>query len=460
MSLFDNWKINKTICLINKENYGAFIQMTDFKKQNLEEKIFKLTSEYYREYHENIEFKPGVTKIGYAGRVFDQYDMINGVKSMLDYWLTSGPFTEKFETLMQNYFNSSRALLVNSGSSANLLMMATLCSKNIPNHLKEGDEVITPAVTFPTTLTPIVQNNLVPVFVDCNPGEYNIDTSKIENAITDKTRCIFIPHTVGIPADMEKLIEIAEKYKLFLLEDGCDCLGAKWDGRLMGTFGDMSSISFYPAHHMTMGEGGMVIVNNRLMRKNALSIRDWGRDCWCDPGQNDTCGKRFEWQLGELPFGYDHKYIYSNLGYNLKATDMQAALGCSQFDKLPSFIKARQDNANYYLESFSDLSDKFILPKIPNKAEPSWFGFPVTLKDNVDKIKFVSWLEESKIETRQVFGGNILKQPGFMNINHRISGNLDGTNKIMSNTIFFGVYPGITEDMREYVVDKIYSFFK
>ena len=433
--------------------------MNNNRKLDLEEKIYRLTSDYFHEIHNKNEFIPGLTKIGYAGRVFDQDDMINGVQSMLDYWLTSGPYTEKFENLMQEYFGSNRALLVNSGSSANLLMVATLCSKNIKNPIKPQDEVITPAVTFPTTLTPIIQNNLVPVFVDCEPGEYNINPKLIENAITDKTRCIFVPHTVGIPADMDILSDLANKYNLFLLEDGCDCLGATWDGKLMGTFGDMSSISFYPAHHMTMGEGGMVIVNNRFLKKTALSIRDWGRDCWCEPGQNDTCGKRFDWKLGDLPYGYDHKYIYSNLGYNLKATDMQAALGCSQFRKLPDFISKRKSNANYYLKMFRELSEHLILPKVPDKAEPSWFGFPITLREHVDKLKFVRHLEESKIETRQVFGGNILKQPGFMNINHRISGSLDGTEEIMERTIFFGVYPGISEEMRSYVCDKVKGFF-
>lgn len=434
--------------------------MKNTKKENLEEKIYDLTTQYYQHVHAKKDFIPGVTKIGYAGRVFDEKEMINGIKSILDYWLTSGPFTEQFETLMKEYFNCSQSLLVNSGSSANLLMLASLCSNNVDNHLNDGDEVITPAVTFPTTLTPIVQNNLVPVFVDCNPGEYNINPSKIEDAITGKTRCIFVPHTVGIPADMDVISQIAKKYNLFLLEDGCDCLGAKWDGQLMGTFGDMSSISFYPAHHMTMGEGGMVIVNNRLFRKTALSIRDWGRDCWCEPGNNNTCGKRFDWQLGELPYGYDHKYIYSNLGYNMKATDMQAALGCSQYKKLPAFIEVRQENANYYLETFAELSNHLILPDIPTKAEPSWFGFPVTLREHVDKLKFVEFLEDAKIETRQVFGGNILKQPGFKNIKYRISGNLDGSDKIMERTIFFGVYPGISHEMREYVSDRVKKFFK
>ena len=433
--------------------------MQDINKDILEEKIFDLTRKYYQQVHLKKDFKPGITKIGYAGRVFDQDDMINGIQSILDYWLTSGPFTQKFETLMKEYFNCSKALLVNSGSSANLLMLATLHSNNVEGKMRDGDEVITPAVTFPTTLTPIVQNNFIPVFVDCNPGEYNIDPDKIENAITDKTRCIFVPHTVGIPADMDAISDIAKKYNLFVLEDGCDCLGAKWNGQLMGTFGDMSSISFYPAHHMTMGEGGMVIINNRLVKKAALSIRDWGRDCWCEPGQNNTCGKRFDWQLGDLPYGYDHKYIYSNLGYNLKATDMQAALGCSQFKKLPAFIQARKENAKFYLDAFSDLSNELILPRVPEKAEPSWFGFPITLRENVDKIKFVEFLESAKIETRQVFGGNILKQPGFRDIKHRISGNLDGTNKIMERTIFFGVYPGISVEMREFVAERVKKFF-
>ena len=425
----------------------------------IKNKIFELTKKYYELEHTNNVFIAGKSKVPYAGRVYDYNDMINGVESILQYWLTSGPFTQEFEEIMSNYFNSPSALLVNSGSSANLLMVATLCSLNTKGHMSPGDEVITPAVTFPTTLTPIVQNNLVPVFVDCKPGEYNIDPTKIEDAISEKTKCIFIPHTVGIPGDMDAIMSIVNKYDLFLLEDGCDCLGAKWDNKLLGTFGDMSSISFYPAHHMTMGEGGMTIINNRFLKKTALSIRDWGRDCWCPPGQNDTCNKRFDWQLGDLPKGYDHKYIYSNLGYNLKVTDMQAALGCSQFKKLDSFIDKRRENANFYLKSFSKLDEYFIMPMIPEKANPSWFGFPITVRENVDKLKFVRWLEDVNIETRQVFGGNILKQPGFKNIKHRISGKLDGTDIIMNNTIFIGVYPGLTKEMREFVVNRIMDFF-
>ncbi len=432
--------------------------MSNDKK--IKQQIFELAEEYYNIVHKDKKFIAGETKVPYAGRVFDQKEIINGIDSILQYWLTSGPFTDEFENIMKNYFSSFSSLLVNSGSSANLLMIATLCSNNTKNKLNPGDEVITPAVTFPTTLTPIIQNNLIPVFVDCEPGEYNIDAKKIEDAITKKTRCIFIPHTVGIPANMDTLMEICKKYDLFLLEDGCDALGATWDNKLIGTFGDMSSISFYPAHHMTMGEGGMVIINNRFLRKTALSIRDWGRDCWCPPGHNDTCGKRFNWELGDLPYGYDHKYIYSNLGYNLKVTDMQAALGCAQFNKLDHFIEARRKNANYLLSNFKELEEHFILPYVPEKANPSWFGFPLTIKEHVDKVKFVNFLEEANIETRQVFGGNILKQPGFKDIKCRISGDLTGTDKIMSNTIFIGVYPGLTKQMLEYVVNRVFEYFK
>jgi len=429
-------------------------------KDEVRNKIFELTELYYELEHSKKEFIPGKTKVGYAGRVFDSEELKYGVDSILKYWLTSGEYTKQFEENMRNYFKAKSSLLVNSGSSANLLMMSTLCSNNINNQIKPGDEVITPAVTFPTTLTPIIQNNLIPVFVDCKVGEYNIDINLIEDAISEKTRCIFIPHTVGIPANMDAIMKIVNKYNLFLLEDGCDCLGATWDNKLMGTFGDMSSISFYPAHHMTMGEGGMVVVNNSLMKKTALSIRDWGRDCWCNPGENNSCGRRFQWKLGDLPKGFDHKYIYSNLGYNLKATDMQAALGCAQFKKLDNFISARSRNADFFIENLKNLTDYLVLPIVPDKASPSWFGFPITLKDNVDKVKFVKYLEDAYIETRQVFGGNILKQPGFKDIACRISGNLNGTNSIMENTIFFGVYPGLTNQMLEYVLEKIQGFFK
>jgi CDP-6-deoxy-D-xylo-4-hexulose-3-dehydrase len=301
---------------------------------------------------------------------------------------------------------------------------------------------------------------LIPVFVDCQPGEYNIDMNQLESAIGPKTRCIFIPHTVGIPCDMDAVMDIAKRHDLWVLEDGCDALGATWNNKLVGTFGAMSSISFYPAHHMTMGEGGMVIVNDNGIRRTALSIRDWGRDCWCEPGVNNSCGMRFDWQLGQLPEGYDHKYIYSNLGYNLKVTEMQAAIGCAQFEKLPTFIETRRKNAKFYLDRLKALEDYIILPTWPEKAEPSWFGFPLTLKDHVDRRKFIQWLEEVNIETRLVFGGNILKQPGFMNIPRRIHGDLSGTEIIMNQTLFIGVYPGLTHEMLEFTAQRIESFFK
>ena len=429
-------------------------------KKEIESEILNLVDEYFTVAHAPKPFIPGQSKVSYAGRVYDSNEIKSGVESVLQYWLTAGPFARKFEETMKGYFGSQAALLVNSGSSANLVMIATLCSPQLKKHLTAGDEVITPAVTFPTTLTPIVQHGLIPVFVDCQPGEYNIDMNQLESAIGPKTRCIFIPHTVGIPCDMDAVMDIAKRHDLWVLEDGCDALGATWNNKLVGTFGAMSSISFYPAHHMTMGEGGMVIVNDNGIRRTALSIRDWGRDCWCEPGVNNSCGMRFDWQLGQLPEGYDHKYIYSNLGYNLKVTEMQASIGCAQFEKLPTFIEARRKNAKFYLDRFKALEDYIILPTWPEKAEPSWFGFPLTLKDNVDRRKFIQWLEEVNIETRLVFGGNILKQPGFMNIPRRIHGDLSGTETIMNQTLFIGVYPGLTHEMLEFTAQRIESFFK
>jgi CDP-6-deoxy-D-xylo-4-hexulose-3-dehydrase len=338
-------------------------------------------------------------------------------------------------------------------------MIATLCSEQTKNRLKPGDEVITPAVTFPTTLTPIVQNGSIPVFVDCQPGEYDVDATQLEAAVGPKTRCIFVPHTVGIPCNMDVIMEVARKHDLWVLEDGCDALGATWGGKLAGTFGAMSSISFYPAHHMTMGEGGMIVINHEGIRRTTLSIRDWGRDCWCEPGVSNTCGKRFDWQLGDLPQGYDHKYIYSNLGYNLKVSEMQAALGVAQFEKLPQFIAARRRHAEFYLQRFKKHEAHLILPRIPAKANPSWFGFPITLREHVERRKFIHWLESVNIETRLVFGGNILKQPGFKNIPRRVHGELTGTDAIMNRTLFIGVYPGLTTEMLEFVANRVDEFF-
>jgi len=416
---------------------------TERKAETIRDEIMGLVREYYGSVHARKTFTPGKTKVAYSGRVFDHTELEHGVESVLQYWLTAGPFANKFEQTMKEFFSSNAAYLVNSGSSANLVMIATLCSEQVKNRLKPGDEVITPAVTFPTTLTPVVQNGLIPVFVDCVPGEYDIDVSQLEAAVGPKTRCIFVPHTVGIPCNMDVIMEVARKH----------------DGKLVGTFGAMSSISFYPAHHMTMGEGGMVVVNHGGIRRTALSIRDWGRDCWCEPGVSNTCGKRFEWQLGDLPEGYDHKYIYSNLGYNLKVSEMQAALGVAQFQKLPQFIAARRRNAEFYFQRLKKHEAHLILPKVPAKANPSWFGFPITLREHIDRRKFINWLEAVNIETRLVFGGNILKQPGFKNIPRRVHGELKGTDTVMNQTLFIGVYPGLTTEMLEFAAERIDQFF-
>ncbi len=432
----------------------------DLSAAQLRDEILGLVTRYHAIAHAPKPFVPGQSKVPYAGRVYDDEELRFGVDSILQFWLTAGPFANQFEAQLRDYFGAKAAYLVNSGSSANLLMIATLLSPQIEDGLRRGDEVITPAVTFPTTLTPIVQNGLIPVFVDCQPGIYDVDVAQVEAAIGPKTRAIFVPHTVGLPCDLDALVAIAEKHNLWLLEDGCDALGSTWDGKLVGTFGAMSSISFYPAHHMTLGEGGMVVINKAGVRKTCLSVRDWGRDCWCETGVSDTCGKRFGWQLGGLPFGYDHKYIYSNLGYNLKVSEMQAAVGCAQFKKLPSFIAARRNNAAFYLERLKVHEEHIVMPVVHPKADPSWFCFPITLKPHIDRRKFIAYLEEAKIETRLVFAGNVLKQPGFEDIPRRVHGDLTGTDTIMNQTLFIGVYPGLTSEMRDYVADRIALFFK
>lgn len=434
----------------------------------LKAQILDLVAEYHRVAHQKPDFVPGEHRVTYAGRFYGPPEMVNLADASLDFWLTAGPYTEKFEARMKAFFGAQDFALVNSGSSANLLMVSTLCAVETPKllrgddppALKPGDEVITPAVTFPTTLAPILQNGLVPVFVDCEVGTYNVDPDAVAEAIGPKTRAIFAPHTVGIPFDVDRLATLAKEHGLWLLEDGCDALGATWDGKLVGTFGAMSSLSFYPAHHITMGEGGGVAVNHLRLKKVVRSLRDWGRDCWCDPGCNDTCKKRFGWQLGELPEGYDHKYIYSNIGYNLKATDMQAAIGLAQADRIPDFVAARRQNFRTFQQALAPYQDALILPTIHPKAEPSPFGFPITVREGVDRKRLVATLEAAKIETRQVFGGNILRQPGFLKIPRRVHGELTGSERIMNDTIFIGVWPGLTPPMIAHVVETIAGFVK
>jgi CDP-6-deoxy-D-xylo-4-hexulose-3-dehydrase len=435
-------------------------------KAVLKAEILERVRDYHALAHARPPFVPGKSRVHYSGRWYDEHEMVNLVDSSLDFWLTAGPYAEKFERKMQRFYKSADFLLVNSGSSANLLMVSTLCSRELrrylgsesPRPLEPGDEVITPAVTFPTTLTPIVQNGLVPVFIDCEVDTCNVNPNLLEGAVGPKTKAIFVPHTVGNPCDLEALTDVARRRGLWLLEDSCDALGGTFDGRLVGTFGAMASLSFYPAHHITMGEGGGVVVNHPRLKKTALSIRDWGRDCWCPPGCSNTCNKRFDWQLGELPAGYDHKYIYSNLGYNLKVTDMQAAIGLAQAEKIDRVVATRRHNFQRLYEGLLPLGDHLVLPRTDPRARSSPFGFPITVNRPLERAPLVRHLEAHQIETRLVFGGNILRQPGFLQLPHRVHGTLEQSDRIMRDTFFVGVYPGLTDEMIDYVVATIRQY--
>lgn len=435
--------------------------------EEIKAEIAELVAEYHRTAHARPAFEPGQTRLCYAGRVYDEREMQQLVDASLDFWLTAGPYANRFERAMRSRFGSRDFALVNSGSSANLAMVSTLCAQDLerwlpsdaPPPLRPGDEVITPAVTFPTTLAPIVQNRLVPVFVDCEIGTYNVDPELLEGAIGPRTRALFVPHTLGNPCDLSFLEELAERRGLWLLEDCCDALGATWEGRPCGSFGAMASLSFFPAHQMTMGEGGGVIVNARGLQRSLRSIRDWGRDCWCDPGCSDTCGRRFDWQLGDLPRGYDHKYVYSNIGYNLKATDLQAAVGLAQLDKLDGFIAARRRNFFRLRAALEPLEERLVLPRVDPRAEISPFGFPVTTRREEDRGGLVRHLEAARIETRLLFGGDILRQPGYRNIERRIHGSLARSDTIMRRTLFVGVYPGLSDAMIDYVAEQFHRYF-
>jgi CDP-4-dehydro-6-deoxyglucose reductase, E1 len=442
-------------------------QLAANSPEDLRSAILALVREYYSVAHGKKAFEPGKTRINYSGRVYGEQELSNLAEAALDFWLTLGPYGEKLESRMQSFYSSRDFVLVNSGSSANLLMVSTICSPELDqllgdsdkSRLLPGDEIITPAVTFPTTLTPIVQNRMVPVFVDCEVGTYNVDPALIEGAVGTRTRAILLPHTLGNPGAMDVVMDVAQRHNMWVLEDSCDALGATFDGKLVGTFGDMASLSFYPAHQMTMGEGGGVVINHPRLKKTARSIRDWGRDCWCDPGKSNTCGKRFGWELGELPCGYDHKYIYSNLGYNLKPTDLQAAIGLAQIEKVPSFVESRRRNFYRLFEGLKPLEEYLILPVIDPRANPSPFGFPITVREGIDRRGVIQKLEEANIETRLVFGGNILRQPGFANLERRVHGSLERSDTIMRNTFFVGVYPGLTAEMIDYVIEVMNRIF-
>lgn len=428
--------------------------------EELKQSILAQVREFHRAAHGTKPFHPGRTLVNYAGRVYGPEELVNTVDAALEFYLTASRYASQLEEKLRSFFGARRALLVNSGSSANLLMVAALKSSKLARPLREGDEVITPAVTFPTTLAPIVQNGLVPVFVDCEPDTFNLDPEQVAAAISPKTKAIFAPHTLGSPWHLATLSELCRERDLYLLEDCCDALGATYDGRPAGSFGAMSSLSFFPAHQMTMGEGGAVIVNDNDLVRPARSIRDWGKDCWCEPGRNDSCTKRFGGQYGDLPFGYDHKYVFSDIGYNLKVTDLQAAIGVAQWERVPGFVEARRANYTFYRQALEPFADKLAFARLDPRANPSWFGFPVTVRRGVERAKLVRFLEQQKVETRLMFGGNILKQPGYRNIRHRVAGRLTESDRVLRDSFFIGVYPGLTEEQRQYVVAQFTRFLQ
>ncbi|MDP3042488.1 MAG: lipopolysaccharide biosynthesis protein RfbH [Candidatus Omnitrophota bacterium] len=408
------------------------------------------------------KFICGKTRINYAGRVYDEKEIFNLVDASLDFWLTAGRYAGEFEEKMAKFLGVKSCLLTNSGSSANLLAISALTSPLLKDRqLQAGDEVVTTACGFPTTLNPILQNKLVPVFIDVEMGTYNIRAELIEKAITKETKAIFISHTLGNPVDIDLILRIAKKHKLWFIEDNCDALGSKYKGQYTGTFGDISTCSFYPPHHITMGEGGAVLTDNPLLRRIIMSFRDWGRDCWCESGHDNTCKKRFSQKFGDLPYGYDHKYIYSHIGYNLRVTDMQAAVGCAQLEKLPGFIKARKKNFAFFMKHFRKYDKYLILPEAAVGSGPSWFGFPILVKEGAPFTRndIVNYLEANKIATRMLFGGNLTKQPAYKNAKYRIFGDLKNTDLVMNNLFWIGVYPGLNHLMLGYMKDTFKGFF-
>jgi CDP-4-dehydro-6-deoxyglucose reductase, E1 len=425
--------------------------------------ILALTKEYFDIAHNNNSFTPGKDYINYSGRVFDYKEGVSLANASLDFWLTSGEYSKKFEQKLSKYLDTRYSMLTNSGSSANLLALSALTSDKLgKKKLNKGDEIITVGAGFPTTVNPIYQNNLVPVYLDVDENTGNIDTTMLEDAKSDKTKGIMLAHTLGNPFEIDRVTEFVEDNNLWLIEDNCDALGSKWDGKNTGTFGDMSTQSFYPPHHLTMGEGGSINTNSPKLKKIVESFRDWGRDCWCESGVDDTCGKRFNWKLGDLPRGYDHKYIYSHIGYNLKLTDLQAAIGVAQIQKISLFSKARRDNHSFFEKKLKKYQEFIKLPQKYKKADPSWFGFLISIKDNspFNRNDLVQYLEKNKIATRMLFAGNLLKQPAYINKKHRIVGKLEKTNILMNNAFWIGVYPGINKEMREYVISIFDNFFR
>ena len=437
------------------------ISTDQFAKNKIRKQILELVREYSSIEFAPKKFIPGQTVISPSGKLIDSKELENMVEASLDGWLTTGRFNDMFEKKLAQFIGVKYLITVNSGSSANLVALSTLTSAKLGDRaIKRGDEVITVAAGFPTTVNPIVQFGAVPVFVDVDPVTHNIDVSKIEAAITSKTKAIMLAHSLGNPFNLGVVTITCKKHNLWLVEDCCDALGSTYKGQMVGTFGDIATLSFYPAHHITMGEGGAVFTNNYELKKIAESFRDWGRDCYCAPGKDNTCEKRFAWQLGDLPLGYDHKYTYSHLGYNLKITDMQAACALAQLEKAPVFIQARKDNFKFLKERLASCEEFLKLPEATEGSDPSWFGFPITLKEDcpVSRIDLITYLDQKKVGTRLLFAGNLTRQPFMKDVQYRVSGELKNTDIVMNNTFWIGVQPALTKEMLEYTASQIETF--
>jgi len=425
--------------------------------------ILDLVREYHAVAFPDAPFVAGSSPIPVSGRVFDDDDIVKLVDSSLDFWLTTGRFAAEFERKFAKRMGLRHCLLVNSGSSANLVAFSALTSPKLGDRqILPGDEVITTATGFPTTVNPAIQYGAVPVFLDVDVPTYNIDVSLLEEALSPKTKAVMVAHTLGNPFDLATITDFCRRNGLWLIEDCCDAVGARYDGKPVGTFGDLATVSFYPAHHITMGEGGAVLCNQGAIKVLAESFRDWGRDCWCEPGKDNTCGKRFDQQFGTLPAGYDHKYVYSHIGYNLKVTDMQAAVGVAQLAKLDGFIEARTRNFDHLYEGLSDLQDCLLLPETTPNSEPSWFGFPVAMRPEapISRNDLVRALNDRGIGTRLVFAGNLLRQPAYLDITHRVVGDLTNADFVMENALWLGVFPGLTPDHIDHVIDVVHTLIK
>ncbi len=438
--------------------------MTELQADAARQQILDLVAEYYRASHAPRSFFPGQTRVNYAGRVYDERELIAAVDASLDFWLTAGPRASAFEDGLGRFLGLDHALAVNSGSSANLVAVTALCSRRLERPLQSGDEVITPAVGFPTTVAPLVQNRLTPVFVDCELGSYNLSPDQLEPALSERTRALFFAHTLGNPVEMEPVMEFARAHDLYVIEDVCDALGSTYDGQMVGGFGNLATLSFYPAHHITTGEGGAVVTSDPKLARIARSVRDWGRDCHCryDSPPEGACGRRFKWRIPGLDEPYDHRYLFTEIGYNLKMTDLQAAIGVAQLEKLPDFVAARKRNFSCLYEGLKPYQEFLILPTWSERADPSWFAFPITVRPDAPFTRrdLVTFLEERNIETRLLFAGNIVRQPGYRHIKHRAVGDLPNSDLVLRSTFFIGVYPGLDDARIAYILETFTDFFR